>query len=208
MAAIVTSVQSPAQLANVAFVRLGFKLRAGNLLDGSDHSRHALDVFGQARDKLLREADYPFSERTASLSLLKSAPQGGYFPPNNWNPSLNPPLGFTYEYAYPTDAIKIRHVKPMPLYVVSYDPQPHDFTDYNDNYLSPPQRTIVSNVPYAIATYTGRVTNPAQWDVAFTEALATELMKQLGPILAGPDIEKVAMPEAQAAMAASDMADR
>lgn len=191
--AINTSTKSPADVANQALVRLGFKLSVGSLLDGSDHAKRILDVYGQTRDELLRSFDYDFAARTVALTLLKSAPVGGYFPPDLWNPVTHPPVGFNYEMAYPVDAIKIRSLIYQPLFTVNYDPQPVDFTEYNDNNYTPGQRTILTNVPNAIALYTGRVTNPEVWDVAFADALASKLAEVIGPALVGLDGTKLAL---------------
>src|SRR4051812_44872085 len=105
---ITTSISSPADAANNALVRMGYRLRLGSLLDGSDHAQDVLNVYGQCRDELLSVFDYDFAERTLALTQLKAAPVGGYFPPNQWNPAVHPPVGFLYEFAWPDNAIKIR----------------------------------------------------------------------------------------------------
>lgn len=204
---MVVSLQSPADVANVALVRMGFKLRVGTLFDGSEHAQDILDLYGQTRDEMLREFDYDFAQRSALLTLLKSAPAGGYFPPNLWNPAANPPIGWAFEYAYPGDAIKIRTVKPQPLFIVNADPQPYDFTEANDELLVPPARTILTNVVGAVAVYTGRVTDPTNWDVAFTDALAARLAALLGPSLM-PESTKITLPIATAEQAMSELEQR
>ena len=206
--AITTSISSPADLANNALVRLGFKLRVGSLLDGSDHAAHILDVYSQTRDEMLRQFDYDFASRTLTLTLLKSAPTGGYFPPNLWNPATMPPVGSLYEYAWPSDAIKIRSLKYTPMFVLNYDPQPTKFTEYNDNNYTPAQRTIVTNVPNAIAIYTGRVTDPTTWDVAFSDAFAARLATVIGPALVGLEGTKMAMSVSPAERAISEAEQR
>lgn len=195
--AITTSTRSVADLANNALTRMGFKLRVGSLLEGSDHARHLLDVYGQTRDEMLEAFDYDFAERAVTLTLQKSAPPAGYFPPNLWNPATNPPPGFLYQYAYPPDAIKIRTIKFTPLFAVNYDPQPNNFTEANDDNFVPPQRVLLTNVPNAICTYTGRVTDPATWSVNFSDALASKLAVLLGPVLVGLDSAKLTVPEDQ-----------
>ena len=192
-----TSISSPGDLANNALVRLGYQLRVGSLLDGSDHAQTILNIYGQTRDEMLEAFDYDFAERVAALTLLKSAPVGGYFPPNTWNPATNPPPGFLYEYAYPSDAIKIRTLKYTPLFAVNYDPQPNKFTEANDNNYTPAQRVILSNVPNAFCVYTGRVTDPTTWSVSFADALAARLSVLLGPALVGLESSKLTVPEDQ-----------
>ncbi len=207
------SLRSPADIANNAFVRMGVKLRVGTLFDGSDQAAVMLDLYGQARDALLRDFDYDFTQTSVDLALLKSAPMQGYFS-TPWDPVQNPPVGFMYEYAYPNDALKIRIVKPQPGFVIDADPRFFPFTEANDKYANPPTIpdppgwVILSNVPNAIAVYTRRVTDPEMWDVAFTEALASRLTAQAGPSLVGPESSKISIPEAQNAKLQSEMEDR
>jgi len=201
--AITTSTKSASDVANQALVRMGYKLRIGSMLDGSEHAGHILDVYGQTRDALLGKFDYDFAERTVALALLKSAPAGGYTPVAPWDPATNPPPGFFYEYGWPTDAVKIRSIKRQPTFVENFDPRPNNFTEYNDKLYTPSQRTILSNVPDAICVYTGRITDPIVWSVQFVDALAAELALILGPVLVGLDSVKVTGPESAMADAAS-----
>lgn len=195
--AVTTSIRTPADVANVALKKMGFRVRVGSLLDGSDHAKVMLDVYGATRDQMLEEYDYDFASRTVTLALLKAAPLGGYFPPIVWNPATHPPTGALYEYEFPTDAVKIRSLKYTPGFVINYDPRATKFTEYNDKYYTPPRRTILSNVPDAIAVYTGRVTDPATWTAKFSEALASRLAVVLGPDLVGLESEKITTAEAQ-----------
>src|ERR1700678_247930 len=139
--AIITSVSNPADAVNVALTRIGYKgRRIGSLFDGSIAAKTALDLYGQTRDALQRQNDYGFCERNISLTLLKQAPAGGYFPPNAWNGAVNPAPPWSYEYAWPDNALKIRSVKPVPLFVQNYDPRPNVFAVENDNFFAPPQK--------------------------------------------------------------------
>lgn len=193
--AILTSISNPADVANNALVRMGYKLRVGSLIDGSDHAGVVLQVYGQTRDELLASFDYDFAERTAALTLLKQAPAAGYFPPTTWDPANHPPAGFLFEYAYPADGLKLRTVKWPPLWAINWDPQPNRWTEYNDNYFTPAQRTILTNAPNAIAVYTGRVTDPATWSVTFADALAARLSVVLGPALVGMETSRITVPQ-------------
>jgi hypothetical protein len=191
------ALQSPADLCNLALVRMGYKLRIGSLFDGSTAAKKFLDVYSQTRDELLEVGDYDFSERTLALTLLKSAPQGGYFPPVNWDPTTNPPFGFAYEYAFPGDAIKIRSVKPPALFLINADPQPHSFKLANDGGYNPPQRVVLCNVGNAVATYTAQVTDPVTWNVTFCEALAAALERRTAAALIGIEAAKMAASDEQ-----------
>jgi hypothetical protein len=74
-------------------------------------------------------------------------------------------------------------VKPTPLFVPNFDPQPYVFGEANDTTFSPPQQVILCNVPNALLVYTGQVNDPSVWEAEFTGTLADELGKGLAPVL-------------------------
>lgn len=197
VAPVATSIRNPADLANNSFARMGFKLQVGSLLDGSSHAQYVLNTYAQARDKLLASFDFDFAERAVDLDLINQAPLGGYFPPQVWDPALYPPPGAKYQYAFPSDAIKIRSLKFQPLFTVNIDPRPMKFSEYNNATLG--RRTIVTSVPAAVAVYTGRILDPMTWSVEFSEALSADLAVLLGPVLVGMESTRLTVPEAQVA---------
>lgn len=184
------SVTSPADMINLTLRRIGYNGRVGNLYDGSKAAKAALDIYGQTRDELLRDGDWDFAEVTAMLTLLKQAPAGGYIPPNLWSTAY-PPLPWMYEYARPLDCLKIRAVKPVPLFLPVMDPQPHLFSAGFDDDLPNPAQVILCNVPAAVLTYTGQPTSPATWEADFIEALAAALGRRLAPNLVGWEAAKL-----------------
>ncbi len=186
------AVQSPADAVNAALVRLGYRLRVGSLFDGSDAAKNALDVYAQTRDELLRQNDWGFAERNIAATLLKSAP-AAYVPPTVWNPALNPPLPWRFEYVYPGDCLKVRAVKPTPIFLPDYDPQPFVFSVINDNLLNPPAKAIVCNAANAILVYTGQVTDPITWEADFTEAFIDALAEVMAPST-NPEMLKLLVP--------------
>ena len=199
------AIQSPVDLANNALTRMGYKLRVGSLYDGSVAAKRILDLYAQTRDELLRSFDWGFAERNITLTLLKQAPVGGYFPPVTWNPVTNPPAGYLFEYAYPSDCLKIRAVKQIPWSFPNVDPQPNVWSTANDNYYTTPQRVILCNVPNAVMVYTGQITDPATWDVGFTEAAAATLSRHLGPVLIGLEGAKAGAADEQQSTAVAQM---
>lgn len=185
------SITSPAQIVNLALRRIGSPHRIGNLYDGSGPAKLALDIYAQTRDELLRDGDWQFAQRDISLTAIKQAPPGGYFPPAMWDPTINPPLPWLFEYELPSDYLKVRAVKPVPLLLPVFDPQPYIFNTPNDSSLDPPQKVLVCNVgPTTILTYTGQITDPTTWEPLFVEALAASLARRLAPVLGGPDATK------------------
>ena len=119
-----------------------------------------------------------------------------------------PPIGFGYEYGFPEDCIKVRLVKRRPSFVFDPAPLPTDWTEANDNSYTPPRRVVLCNFPDAIATYTGRVTDPESWDIAFTEALAAALADRAGAALIGLEAQKAMTEDARVQAAVSTMEGR
>jgi hypothetical protein len=198
------SVSSPADVVNVALRRIGYKLRVGSLFEGSFAAKQALDIYAQTRDEILRRDDWQFAERNVALTLLKQAPAGGYIPPTTWTTAY-PPLPWFFEYAYPSDCLKVRTVKSVPLFLPNFDPQPRVWGLENDNSLVPPAKVILCNVPDAILVYTGQVTDPANWEPDFVEAVCAALGRRLAPVLVGMDALKLAAPDEASSMATAEM---
>lgn len=140
---MVTSAANPADIVNLALGRIGYRLRVGSLLDGSEAASRALDIFGQTRDELLRDGNWGFAEGNALLTQLKAAPSGGYIPPVFWDTTY-PPLPWQYSYAYPDDCLKVRAVKVAPLFLFNPDPTPSLWDIAND--------TVTSATDYALAS--------------------------------------------------------
>lgn len=190
---------SPADVANGALVKIGVKNLVGSLYDGSDAAQLILSLYGQIRDKMLRESDYGFAQRSLNLTLLKMAPDNYLF---GWT-SAYPPPGWTYEYAYPDDCLKVRSIKQAPIFVQNADPQYNAFSISNDNYLAPPQRVILTNVGSALLNYTARVTDPLLWSVDFTEAFVDDLADALVVALGQPQEKQATETDKQASEVAA-----
>ena len=198
------SVSSPADVVNVTLQRIGYKLRVGSLYDGSKAANDALDIYAQTRDEVMRQDDWSFAERNVSMTLLKSAPVAGYIPPTTWSTTY-PPLPWLFEYAWPDDCLKVRAVKPVPLFLPEFDPQPCIFGLENDNSLTPPAKVILCNVPNAVLVYTGQVTDPANWEADFVEAICGALGRRLAPALVSGELLKLAVADEQTSFATAEM---
>lgn len=201
MAFVITS---PSGMINLALARIGKKDFIGNLYEGSEAARVALRIYSETRDEMLRAFDWGFAERNINMTLLKSAPVGGYFPPNVWNPATNPPPPWAFEYGYPSDCLKVRSVKPVPMFVQNFDPQPNVFSVENDNALNPAQKVILCNVPSAMLVYTGQVTDPLTWEADYVDALAGKLGLRLAPALANMDAAKLEASDAAQSTAVAE----
>lgn len=187
MSAVLTA---PQDLVNAALVHLGVKKRVGNLYDGSDESKRALDIYGQARDAKLREFEWGFAEGNAILNLLKLAPVGGYNQANPWSPA-NPVLPWIFEYAYPSDMLKLRSLRSQITPVPNFDPTPAVYRIANDSIAGISQKVILCNTYQAVAVYTRQVTDPTLWEPSFNDALIEDLARRLAAGFVGLDGEKL-----------------
>ncbi len=198
------SVSSPENVINLALVRIGFKGRVNSIYEGSEASKLALDIYSQTRDELLRQSDWGFAERNVPLTLQKQAPAGGYIPPLYWT-SIYPALPWFFQYGYPQDCLKIRALKPTPLFIPNFDPQTNVFTVANDNSFTPAQKVILCNVPLAILTYTAQVTDMTTWEADFVETFVSSIARRLAPSLVGLDTAKLEASDEAAAKAQAEM---
>ena len=203
-----TSITTPEGIVNLALGRIKYPMRIGSIWEGSKAAKEALDIYGQTRDDLLRTNDWPFARRDAQLVLLNQAPAGGYIPPITWDPANDPPLPWRFQYEYPSDCLRIRSIRPVDVFLINYDPREHRFTVTNDasgnfnnpNFNNPNfniggdgAKTILTNVgSVAVATYSGRLTDPTTFDADFTEAFAEALARRLAPVLTDMEAAKVA----------------
>lgn len=182
-------IKSPDDVANAVIAHLGYKRRIGSLYDGSDAAKKFLDIYGQARDAKLREFEWGFAERNIILTLLKTAPVGGYNLANPWT-AANPPMPWIFEYAYPADMLEIRSLKSSTPMIPNFDPKPVTWRVANDTVAAVQQKVILTHKAAAAACYTAQVTDPALWEVGFTDALIEDLARRMAPALVGFDAEK------------------
>lgn len=189
-------------LVNQALRRISFPTPIGYIYEGSKASRIAVDVFAQTRDNLLCAKDWDFARQGIVLTLLKVAPVGGYgLTP--WS-SIYPPVPWIYEYDYPATAMAVRSVRPTPILIPEYDPQPNVFVAANDTALG--QKVLLTNLANATAVITAQITDINQWqDSEFVEAFVDALAVQFQQALAGdPNLVKLRIGQEQMAEAAAD----
>lgn len=197
------SLTSATDVVNAALVRIG-KDSIGNLYDGSREAQLALAIYGQTRDEQLRLFDWGFAERSVSLAVLKTAPVGGYIPPKVWTPAYPPP-NWIYEYAYPSDCLKVRALMRTAFIIPVFNPSPVIFEIANDNAMAPPAKVILCNIGSAQLVYTGRITDPNLWEADFTEALIAALARRLTPGLGDPKMLQAETQDEATETALADM---
>jgi hypothetical protein len=166
------SVTSPADVVNLALRRIGYQLRVGQLFDGSKASNNALDIYAQTRDAVLREADWGFAE-TMDLAALS----GGAAP-----------APWLFEYLYPVACVKLRDVLSTTYLANQNNPLPELWQLAN----AAAGKVIWTKVAASTVVFTRQVTDPAQWEPDFVEALAAALARRLAPVLVSLEAAKLA----------------
>lgn len=178
------SILSPENLCNQALDKIAYPKSIASLFEGSRASDIALRSYSQTRDDLLRKGDWPFARQTVLLTLLKTAPPGGYSFSQPWTTAFPAP-GWVYEYAYP-DCLEVRGVRPQPIVIPDQNPTYHRFVVSSDPTVSP-SKVILCNVDSAQAIITATVLDPNLWETLFQsvliDALAAEFQRALAPEL-------------------------
>ena len=180
-----------ADIVNRALAEISAGPYVTDMYDGSPQARVALRVYGQTRDELLRSKVWPFARRSLMLTVLKRAtvPPPLVLSVNNWS-SAQPPPPWLWEYAWPSDCLELRYIRLPPFAVTGGDanvePAPILFTIANDTPAGGGSavKVILCNIPFALAHYTARVTEPDAWEAIFTEALVDALAKKFSIALA------------------------
>ena len=184
-------------LCNNALRRIRYPTPIGSIYEGSVASRVALEIYGQCRDNLFGEKDWPFLRREVSLGApIKTAPPGGYGV-TPWNPATNPPPPWIFEFAYPSMCIEIRSLRPTPIFIPEFTPFYSRFVTAYDTLLS--QKVVLTNLLNPLAVISGQVLNPDEWqDSNFTEAMIDALAVQFEKHFGDGDPNKINLAERDA----------
>jgi hypothetical protein len=95
---------TPTDVANEALDSVGWPNVLGDIEDGSEQGAILLRKYRQCLMQLLRSANWDFARKTVPLTLLADATG------NTPNVGTAVPIPWIYEYAYPTDCMKVRFV--------------------------------------------------------------------------------------------------
>ena len=175
------AITMPEDVVNLALARAGFAERVNSLYDGTTLAKKARDIYSQTRDDLIRNGEWEFAERVVSGSVLKQAPGNGGYIVTPWS-NAYPAPPWLFEYSYPSDCLKVRSVRFSQTLLPNFNPIYNRFSVENDNSYTPPVKVILCDVPGAIITYAGQVTDPTTWETDFVEALAAALARRLSAI--------------------------
>lgn len=141
--------------------------------DGSANGIAAATLYNGAVQTLLSQQDFEFARRVNPLVLSGN----------------NAPLGWTYEYIYPSDCMTLRQVAPQAFSV--NDPQATRW-DVGTAVVAAAQTTVIwTNALAAGAVYTTFSVTEADFDSIFTEQLVRYLGSMLAmPVAGRPDFAK------------------
>ena len=162
---------STISIANRALTKLG-SARITSLADDVKAARSITSCFDDLRDDELRSYRWQFAMKRTSLAALSTAPAFGY----------------TYQYQVPADFLRIDQVNDeFPQAVL-------------DNYIGTEMldwilegNVILTDIEAPLKLrYIAQVTDPAQWDVCFREALASRIAMELAEDLTQSDTKKQA----------------
>lgn|SRR5512135_56071 len=177
---------SPEDICNASLARIGYKLRIGNMLEGSPAAKLFLDIYGQTRDELLRAGDWGFAEKITTGTITGSAP-------SPW----------AYQYAYPSDCLRLKQVFSPTYTSDTNNPKPQLFRIGSGTTTAGAIEAIWSQTQTATLVYTSQVTNPALWEPMFIEALIEALARRAAPALAKLDQATLAAAQGEAQVEAS-----
>lgn len=147
-------------------------IRAATITVIDEHSPEAAycrTYYDTARQATLAAHNWSFARRRASLALLQEAA------PPFWN----------FRYAYPSDAVKIRELENVLRNPTDPYPWEIELDALGQN------KTIVCDVPNAVAVYTADLQNPNLFIPEFNDMLSWRLASYLAVPCAGrPEDEK------------------
>lgn len=154
---------SSEMVVNVALRRIGYPIPIGSLYEGSPASRAALDVYAETVWTLLRAEDQEFSRKVAALTTTGNTA----------------PLGWTTEFQYPADCLRVRTLSPTGG--TSNNPLPIRW-DVGTTLVSAVQTTVIwSSVSSGSLVYTTSSVTEDDWNSLFTELVVQKLaMSMMG----------------------------
>jgi hypothetical protein len=217
---------SQVSICNRALAAVGTRSTISALTEGSPESNNCALIYEPTRAQLSRAANWNFLTRMATLSLLIATPGT---PENQspaittWQQGLAPPPPWLYEYAYPSDCLRMRRVVPqwnnsfgaVPLFSVPLlQPSALNMpgvrfrvaTDYDTT--GTPQTVVLTDASQAIGEYTADIDIPTMFDPDYEEALVQAMAGKLVLALTGDKaLAKLRLEEANAIITGARVTD-
>jgi hypothetical protein len=142
--------------------------------DGSANGVYCATLYNGAVEMLLRNQDWEFCRTSIVLTLA-------------FGPPTPLPFGWQYEYIYPIDCMRVRHVFNATNY--GFDPQSVRW-EVGTNGMGGPT-VIWTNIATAQLSYSTNLVTEAEWDSMFTETMVRYIGSQLAlPVAGRPDFSK------------------
>lgn len=178
---------SAVDVVNIALAEIGSQSTISSFQEDSAEANAAALLYQPKIDALLRAAPWAFARKQVFLTQLKAVLIDGVLQTDL------PPQPWYYEYAYPSDCIRVRYLLPnfnysssgisippttatslMPF--LGWNGEPIRFQiatdlDADDNTI----RVLLTNLYQAQAVYTSRIDNPDLWDPSFLQAATSYL---------------------------------
>lgn len=184
-------------IANLALSAIGTRSRITALNEASAEARECNKWYATTRRQIIRAAMWGCCSKWANLTLLKSQPGTPEFTdpiPTSWDPTVMPPPGWLYEYAYPDDCLKLWYVVPMapvgvpgvPIFPTStYIPTPEIGVPVRATVSVDTVKVILTDQQNAIARYAFDNTDPDQWDEGLQQSIIYGLAAAMALALTG-----------------------
>jgi hypothetical protein len=138
--------------------------------DNSPAGQAAAKLYGPAVATIARQFGWDFSRNFVALAATGNTP----------------PVGWAFEYAYPSIGIEIRQLMP-PVIADANNPLPQNWSVGNAPVAGVPAKVVWSNLAGALAIFTNQP-GPDLWDPLFRESVVRLLGSELAQATAGkPD---------------------
>lgn len=153
---------SQVDICNIALARMGNGQQISSLDEGSQEAVTLNLLYEPALRKVLRDVDWPFARKRASMQLIEEEPN------SDW----------AYSYRYPTDCIMFRRIVTGKRPRLNVDPIPYEIANGDTS------RVIYTDQEEATGVYTVFVNNVTYYDDAFVSMLAWRLCMEAAMPLA------------------------
>lgn len=196
---------SEVSICNDALQSVGTRSSIAALTESSPEARTCNQVYASTRDEVAGMAFWNFARKTATFSLLKSAPGTPSNPVVStlvWSTAYPAPP-WLYEYSYPSDCIQCRMIVPqintavagVPLMTGPVQMYPYlngpavpfmvasDLDDQGTQI-----NVVLTNQYQAIGVYTCRTTNPNLFGAQYCRALSAAIGARIAMQLTGDKV--------------------
>jgi hypothetical protein len=150
-------------IVNIALARIGVERISSLDNDTVKAARVARDLFDEARDELLRSAQWNFATKRASLSKVS-----GY----------TPPFGYDHAYSVPSDFLRVVSVHPVDSVSVQAKYKLENISDSGT-----PKTAILSNSDSLYLRYVAQITDVNRMTPPFRSLLSQKLAVDIGHAL-------------------------